>query len=307
MNEFEQENTTPTPTAPLLSESEIEGVLQQFRSWLTELNELPAPSEESTPTIDLATLTGHFTALRQEVNLQTKAFRTTITQLEPLQKLPEQLSDVQKKLVKSESPPPSSNDAEFKPLLKSLVDIHDSLVLAYRQVSKQSDDINELLNVDVLEPLEFPEEFNAPATSETPVQPVKKGFFAKLFGGKQTTPATGSSSDKVGELKEWHDSANELLAEQAQSLSYAQDRLATSLGSLLAGYEMSISRVEKAIEKAGLTAIETEGEPFDPEMMEVVDIVQDSEGTSGTVAEEVRRGYFRGQVVFRYAQVKVYR
>src|SRR5262249_19562851 len=54
----------------------IEAILADFRAWLNEVAErgsLPEPGE--TETIDLHTLLGQFTALRHEVNLQTKAVR----------------------------------------------------------------------------------------------------------------------------------------------------------------------------------------------------------------------------------------
>ena len=45
--------------------------------------------------------------------------------------------------------------------------------------------------------------------------------------------------------------------------------------------------------------------PFDPEQMEVLEVVADSGRPSGEVVEEVRRGYLWKDRVFRYAQVRV--
>lgn len=315
MNPLDTKNQLPTSQPPLLDESEIESVLQQFRNWLQQLNALPIPQPLPSQPIDLATLVGHFTALRHEVNLQTKAFRSTLTQLEPLQALPNQVGEIQKQLAKIETSPITS-EPDVKHLLKSLFDIHDALQLAYRQVRKQSEEINDLLNVEVLTPIEFPEEFltDASATSEStamPEPPKPLGFWAKWWRRQpKISPPSNEAPPTLAlqkELKDWHESVNELLIEQAQNLSYAQDRLAVSLKSLLAGYEMSISRIEKAIEKNGLTPIPTEGERFDPEKMEVVEVLPAEGENSGYVAEEVRRGYLQGNVVYRYAQVKVYR
>lgn len=46
-------------------------------------------------------------------------------------------------------------------------------------------------------------------------------------------------------------------------------------------------------------------ERFDPERMEVVEVVIDSGKPAGEVIEEVRRGYFWRGRVFRFAQVRV--
>ena len=65
--------------------------------------------------------------------------------------------------------------------------------------------------------------------------------------------------------------------------------------------------MQVALEQFNLEPIATAGETFDPELMEVVEVVGDSGKPAGEVLEEVRRGYWRGEVVFRYAQVKVAR
>jgi molecular chaperone GrpE (heat shock protein) len=71
------------------------------------------------------------------------------------------------------------------------------------------------------------------------------------------------------------------------------------------GYTMSLRRVERALEAAGILAIPTVGRAFDPELMEVVEVTDG--GPSGTVVEEVRRGYTRNGAVVRFALVKVAR
>src|SRR3989442_262330 len=51
----------------------VDSILADFRAWLLEAGEL-APIEP-VPSLDVATVVQHFIALRQEVNLQTKATR----------------------------------------------------------------------------------------------------------------------------------------------------------------------------------------------------------------------------------------
>jgi molecular chaperone GrpE len=79
------------------------------------------------------------------------------------------------------------------------------------------------------------------------------------------------------------------------------------LDSVLTGYAMSVRRVERALQDYGLEAIPCVGEPFDPELMEVVEVVTDPARAAAEVIAEVRRGYLWRGRVFRYAQVRVAR
>src|SRR4051794_11627935 len=69
------ENTAEPHSLALTSEA-VEAVLAEFRGWLTALDSTPAPEKKpADELVDLHTLLGQFTALRHEVNLQTKATR----------------------------------------------------------------------------------------------------------------------------------------------------------------------------------------------------------------------------------------
>jgi molecular chaperone GrpE len=70
---------------------------------------------------------------------------------------------------------------------------------------------------------------------------------------------------------------------------------------------MSLQRVERALQQSGLEVIDTAGLPFDPETMEVLEVVHEPGRTSTEVIEEVRRGYLWRGYVFRFAQVRVAR
>jgi molecular chaperone GrpE len=83
------------------------------------------------------------------------------------------------------------------------------------------------------------------------------------------------------------------------------ERIRQLLGSMLTGYTMSMQRLERALQQEGLEPIRSAGQPFDPERMEVVDVVAHTDRPSGEVVEEVRRGYLWRGRVFRYAQVRV--
>jgi molecular chaperone GrpE len=92
-----------------------------------------------------------------------------------------------------------------------------------------------------------------------------------------------------------------------QEAREAAERLRRFVTSLITGYTMSLHRVERALHQHDLEAIATVGLPFDPETMEVLEVVYQAGRKSTEVIEEVRRGYvWRGQV-FRFAQVRVAR
>jgi molecular chaperone GrpE len=250
--------------APLTPEA-VERVLADFRAWLGELTEppLPAVPAPDAPPVDLYTLVAQFTALRHEVNLQTKATRTS---LELTGEALQQLGDAVEELRQG-----PAEDEDVTPLLKALVDMYDNLALALRQVSRQR------------EALEKP--LSELAVAPPPGRP--PGFWARLFGA--AIPESAAAS------------------ERHQRTAEAATLVRSALDGLIAGYRMSLARVDRVLEEFELDPIPVEGEPFDPELMEVVEVAGDTGRAAGEVVEEVRRGYRRGDAVFRYALVKVAR
>jgi molecular chaperone GrpE len=56
-----------------------------------------------------------------------------------------------------------------------------------------------------------------------------------------------------------------------------------------------------------VTSFETVGEPFDPSMHEAIGAVESEDYPSGTVTDEVQRGYRLGDEMLRPARVRVAR
>ena len=72
-----------------------------------------------------------------------------------------------------------------------------------------------------------------------------------------------------------------------------------------AGIELIYNRFYEALKKLGLTPIESEGKPFDPQIHHAVDMVETDAAPDHTVLEEFQRGYnFKGRLL-RPAMVKV--
>jgi molecular chaperone GrpE len=109
-------------------------VLADFRIWLQEAAAGPLASPPPTPTPDLHTLLGQMIALRQEVNLQTKAARAQQEQnTETLRELTRALDSLTEPAATSE---PVPADDALRGMLKVLVDIADALTLARREFTR---------------------------------------------------------------------------------------------------------------------------------------------------------------------------
>jgi hypothetical protein len=147
---------------------------------------------------------------------------------------------------------PGPDDA-VRPVLRTLVEMHDALRLATRELAAARD-------------------------ATAPVSPLAPPiWWRRLLPFRRRAHA------------------------ELEILAAARARLVAAL----TGLEMTARRVERALERHDLEPIAAEGRPFDPETMEVLEVVAADGRTSGEVFEEVRRGYrWRGRV-FRCAQVRV--
>ncbi|MBO7341780.1 MAG: nucleotide exchange factor GrpE [Clostridia bacterium] len=71
------------------------------------------------------------------------------------------------------------------------------------------------------------------------------------------------------------------------------------------GVALTLKGLATTLEKLGITEIEAEGKPFDPNFHNAVMHVEDETLGEGVVAEVLQKGYCRGERVLRYAMVKV--
>ena len=101
--------------------------------------------------------------------------------------------------------------------------------------------------------------------------------------------------------------ASEVASAERTAQAEAMERLRALLAGVADGYALSLRRVERVLPQFGLEPVACDGLPFDPELMEVVEAVNAPGRASGTVVEEVRRGYRWEGKPFRPAQVKVAR
>src|SRR5262249_14077331 len=120
-----------------LNEQAIESLLADFRAWLEQAAhaDLLETVDDTPQPVDLATLLGQFVALRHEVNLQTRSSRATQEQnSETLRQLTEALELLQNQPEARPEAEEREQSERLRPLLKTLVDVHDALALARREV-----------------------------------------------------------------------------------------------------------------------------------------------------------------------------
>lgn len=70
------------------------------------------------------------------------------------------------------------------------------------------------------------------------------------------------------------------------------------------GVQGVVKQFEKTLEDVGVTRIKTVGEPFDPKLHEAVSM-EEGDGDTEIVSEELQSGYVLGEEVIRHAMVRV--
>lgn len=235
-----------------MTNEEIEAVLSDFRQWLAESARPQTPTATPEP-IDLHTLVGQFTALRQEVNLQTRAVRAQQEQnAETLKLLTETIE--QTTSVEDDAADPTPEDD--RPLLKALIETADVQSLALRELKRLAATLE------------------AAESSEPP----RSSWLGRLVGVDRI----------LQELRKRPEAAYHAKVESAA-----------------AGLAMGLQRIERLLAHHGLTPMNAENRPFDPDQMEAIEVVVDASRKPGEVVDEVRRGWHWNGRVFRFAQVRV--
>jgi molecular chaperone GrpE len=266
-----------------LTPDRIDAVLADFRGYLTELLTPPPPANnDEPPPVDLSSVVAQLTALRHEVNLQTKASRAAVEQTAEAMKL-------------STPKPAADADEIVKPLVKALVDIADALTIGLRQAEKVRDGLAPLLD-----DLATASAISPRPPGDGPLLPIShRSLWDRMFG--RWPPGHDPNLQQLAAR------IDELNRQQWGRVSTATAVARQTVGNLADGYAMSLRRVERVLPQFGLEPIECVGQPFDPELMEVVEAVDGHGRPGGTVVEEVRRGYRWHGKPYRFAQVKVAR
>ena len=71
------------------------------------------------------------------------------------------------------------------------------------------------------------------------------------------------------------------------------------------GVEMTMNQLKEVFAKLGVTEIEAEGKPFDPNLHNAVMHIEDENLGENTVAQVFQAGFMLGEKVIRFAMVQV--
>jgi molecular chaperone GrpE len=172
-----------------------------------------------------------------------------------------------------------------------------------------------------------PEEENLPAVD--PAHPVAEEVSSAPEAGPAAEPAPSPEQilqDRLlrlqadfenyrkrmdREKKDWIAFASEkLVLELLPVLDHFELGLADSAKSgtpapVQEGFQLVYSQLRAALEKAGVQAIDAEGQPFDPHLHEAITHLPSDAVPEGHVAAQTRRGYKLGDKLLRAAQVVV--
>ncbi len=113
------------------------------------------------------------------------------------------------------------------------------------------------------------------------------------------------------ERKDWAVYANEKLLKDLLpaldnfELGLANGVKANAPEALLEGLRLVKSQLEGALAKSGVTPIDAEGLPFDPNLHDAITHMPSPDVPEGTVLAQTRRGYRMGDKLLRPAQVVV--
>jgi molecular chaperone GrpE len=254
------------------------------------------------PTIDLATLLGHFVALRQEINLQTRAVRTQQEQTgEIVGNVQQALDLAQRSQTRAEQAERQNQDEKLRPLLGTLADLYDSLSTAATQIRRVTTGV-----LPRLQQMHEEAEDDPPEVFSTTGERARS-FWSRWILSPSADDALRANEEQARIAQEKLRHEREERRRRAEASAEARDAVEDALSALLSGYTMNLERIERSLRKYNLEPIQALGTPFDPETMESLDGVAGTGRPHNEVVEEVQRGYTLNGKVFRYARVRVAR
>ena len=142
-------------------------------------------------------------------------------------------------------------------------------------------------------------------TEETPVveQMVSKDQFLRLAAEydnyrKRTAKEkenlwTDAKADTVQAFLPVYDNLERALKQETADEAYKK------------GVEMTMSQLKEVFAKLGVTEIEAQGKPFDPNLHNAVMHIEDENLEENTVAQVFQAGFMLGEKVIRFAMVQV--
>jgi molecular chaperone GrpE len=255
---------------------EIDDILERFQQWLDEMRAeartldrisgVQSRGDGERPEFGLIDLVREFTALRQELKLETKSTRGLQEQAEAL------LPPLRQAIEHFRSVAPREEQAVWnagKALAEGLGTLDEALERGRTQIEKA----RELL-VD--------EQARALTAALDELLKNQSWFRRRRFRRYHEQVMEVVRKDAQGPRRQWFES-------------------------LLEGYGLMQNRLRRVMEAEDIERIDCLGREVDPELMIVVEVVNETDVPPHTVIEEVRRGYLWRRRVVRHAEVKASR
>jgi molecular chaperone GrpE len=255
---------------------ENEELLRHFREWLGRTEaEIAAlgydgsyvdAAAENPPDVGMIQLIEAFTALRQEVKLQTKSNRGLEDALH------EAITGLDQAAEQMRSVDAREADAvarAARPLVEALIELDEALERGLRAARTA--------HANVLE--DTGRRFDQDAEQRYRQLPFWQRWKART----------------------WFDTSAELFRQHVADL---HRRIMLPL---LEGYELIYQRLERTLVQLDIERIECLGQPVDPTLMTVVELVDDPTAEPETVVQVVRPGYVWAGRLIRYAEVRAAR
>ena len=144
-----------------------------------------------------------------------------------------------------------------------------------------------------------------PAAAETPVveQVIPKDQFLRLAAEydnyrKRTAKEkenlwTDAKADTVQAFLPVYDNLERAMKQETADEAYKK------------GVEMTMNQLKEVFARLGITEIEAEGKPFDPNLHNAVMHIEDENLGENTVAQIFQAGFMLGEKVIRFAMVQV--
>ena len=104
---------------------------------------------------------------------------------------------------------------------------------------------------------------------------------------------TDVKADTVAKLLPVYDNLERALKQETADAAYRK------------GVEMIMTQFNEVLGKMGVTAIETEGQHFDPTLHNAVMHCDDEEKSEGEIVQEFQKGFKMGERVIRFSMVQV--
>jgi len=265
-----------------------------------------AEADLATVPLDLGALLAAMTALRQEVKLQTRTARQDREQAAGvLSQLTHTVTQLEQRREDEASQQEAAAQEAQRLAVETLLDLHEALSRSGRQavllLSTVSTTLREWSALEVPSAAASRVPRPEPPLPAMPPVVVRPRSWYQGWFRRREAPAVRRPEPLV--LPPPSDRRAEQARAALTQITGSAAQMAARLEGLAEGVQLNVQRLERALAVYDLEPLACLGQPVDPALMEVVQIVVDAAQPPGVVVDEVRRGYRRHGQVYRFAQV----